>query len=45
MEEEKKEDEEEMLKKEKETSAKNAPHILNLNMDPMLDRKVFYSLD
>lgn len=45
MEEEKKEEEEERLKKEQEANAKNAPHLLNLNMDPMLDRKVFYSLD
>jgi hypothetical protein len=44
LEEEKKEDEEERLKKEQETNAKNGPHLLNLNSDPMLDRKVFYSL-
>lgn len=45
MAEEKKEEEEERLKKEKEERAKSQPHIVNLNMDPMLDRKVFYSLD
>lgn len=44
MEEEKKEEEEERLKKEKEEAQKSSPHLVNLNMDPLLDRKVFYSL-
>ena len=36
--------EERRLAEEEEKLAKSRPHIINLNIDPMLDRKVFYDL-
>lgn len=42
--EEEKRREEQRLAEEEEKLTKSRPHIINLNIDPMLDRKVFYDL-